>query len=479
MSGVKIVNLIHLACEYVLSMSVTKKHNPQAIANVAYFNKYDISHFEKELGKSAEEFCKKNHHFKARDFVYKSDYFTPRNMFLISPLYYVYYTYTVFKIAELFLGSDNNLSFSKDRMKIFYSGFLSITSDTKEINRNSKFNRSYKKFQKEREKYFDYPVLKIDLQDFFNSIKSKSLINKLKQEYGKNKAIEDLQYFLEFCDFDCLPQFHYSIASSILSQMYLQKFDSKLEKIMNDENLSLIRFVDDMYFVYLDGKMDVKRNNDILNVISHLLWDEELVLNSSKTKFLSPEQYKYSVEVVSIDYDDAYKSFTSEKILAEKTKQIIEEGSLTELIKELCNLEKKDGIDLQKYKELINNYIAINGEDSRKIINNIIFSRKWEDMDKSELIQIVQNWRYIQFNPSQFTILYVLVCRYLEKENLIDGSRIKKVLNHLFGIGDFKFRDTLIAVAYLFQNKNKHNELLKKIEIINKDFVVFINKYMN
>ncbi|WP_234833510.1 RNA-directed DNA polymerase [Bacillus altitudinis] len=321
-------------------------------------------------------------------------------------------------------------------------------------------------------------MLKIDLQDFFNSIKLKSLINKLKTLLGENKIIDDLSYFLNFCGFDCLPQFHYSIGSSILSQVYLQDFDSKIEKIASRENINLIRFVDDMYFIYLDGEMDYKRNNNLLNEISYLLWNEELVLNSSKTKFLSPEEYKNTVEVIGFDYGEEMVSFTSEKIIDKRTKEIINNGNLIQLVNKLCRLEEESGIDLKRYKEILDEYISIEGEDNRKILNNIIFSGKWKVLSDKELKNLVENWRYIQFNPSQFTVLYVLICRHLERKNVINGSKIKLILNYLLNNSNFTFRDTLVAVAYLFQNKNKHSDLLNKIEIVNVDFVKFVKKYV-
>ncbi|MCY8307739.1 RNA-directed DNA polymerase [Bacillus vallismortis] len=459
-------------------MSKSKKFNPQTIANVNFFDKYGVSFIKSELERDVKEFCRINPHFRARDFIYKNDYFTPRNMYVINPLYYTYYTYIVFRIAKLFLKTDTRLDFSKNRMKIFYSGFLDTGSNASEIEQNSKFNKSYNSFQKEREKYFDYPVLKIDLQDFFNSVKLNSLILKLRRLLGENEIIDDLEYFLDFCGFDCLPQFHYSIASSILSQIYLQDFDSKIENLVERENLILIRFVDDMYFIYLDGVMDYKRNNNLLNEISHFLWKEELVLNSSKTKFLSPDEFKYTVEVTTNEYEEERRSFTSEKIIDERTKEIINKGYLIQLINELCTLEKVSGIDLKKYKVIIDKYISIEGEDSRKILNNIVFSGKWKMLSDENLMKIVENWKYIQFNPSQFTVLYILVCRHLENKNAISGSKLKQILNYLFRNTNFTFRDTLVAVAYLFQNKNKNNELLKRIEKVNSDYVNFVKRFI-
>ncbi|MEB9907528.1 RNA-directed DNA polymerase [Bacillus anthracis] len=466
-----------LTYRYILSMSKTKIFNPQTIANINILREYGLKGIKNEMEKSVGEFCETNPVKKARDFVYKNDYFTPRNMHLINPLYYTYYTYIVFKIADLFLNGNGKLNFSKERMDIFYSGFLDMHSK-EDIPKNAKFNTSYRLFQEEREKYFGMPVLKVDIQDFFNSIKVKSLINRLRAYLGEQSVINDLEYFFDFCGFEYLPQFHYSMASSILSQFYLLDFDSKMHRTLERENLFLIRFVDDMFIVYLDGEMNEKRNNDLLNEISYFLWEEELVLNSSKTKLLSPQEYQDTFELMEMEYDFEEISYSSEKIIEDRTDEILEEGYLIILIEKLCELEESVGIDLNEYKELMREYISIDGEDTRKVLNNIIFSNKWKKLSKRDLKKIINNWRYILFNPAQFTILYILVCRHLENRNVISGSSIKEILNYLFRNKNFNFRDTLVAISYLFQNHKKNKELLNKVELVNPEYVDFIRSFI-
>lgn len=448
---------------------------PQTIANQNILNKYGLKGIEREMNRNIKDFCETHSPHKARDFVYKSDYFTPRNMHLINPLYYVYYTCLVFKISHLFMNGYTNLDFSNDRMKIFYSGLLDVSSTDEEIRENAIFNKRYRAFQEERERHFGAPVLKIDIQDFFNSIKVKSLINRLRSYLGEQSVIDDLEYFLNFCKFEHLPQLHYSIASSILSQFYLLEFDEKIYEILKRENLLLIRFVDDMFIIHEDSETDIKKDNNLLNEISYLLWQDELVLNSAKTKILSPEEYKESVELV--EYIES-SPYTNEKVIDERIEDILNNGYLIALIQNLCALEASEGIDLKKYKELTDKYISIDGGDTTKILNKIIYSRRWENIDYEELLDMVDNWKYILFNPSQFTVLYILICRHLEHNNLIDGTRIKRVLNYLFRNENFTFRDTLIAVSYLFQNQRKNSELLNRVEVINPEYVNFILKFI-
>lgn len=475
------MDITQLSYKYVLSMARKQKYNPQCVAIVNFFEKNDYTFLKQEMEKDIYSFCESNNHNIARDFVYKNDHFTPRNMYLINPVYYLYYTNIVFRIAEIYLGEKKGLDFSKDSMKIFYSGHLNLDASHDEIDSSSNYKSSYSRYQQERQKYTDYPVLKIDLKDFFNSIKTDLLIRKLRRCIGEHQIVGDLEKFLKHCDFENLPQLHFSIASSILSQIFLCEFDQQIENLILKEELTLIRFVDDMYIVYLDAEMDYKRNNRILNDINHFLWKDGLGLNTSKTQFLSPFDFKTEVELDFGDYGDYNEEqyFHSEKIIEDKVDAILANNNLILYINELSNLEEDKGIDFYEYKKLTDCYISIAGEDSRKVFNRIIYSGKWKELDNYQLKKVIKRWKYIQFNPSQFTVLYVLVCRHLEKQSLIDGSYIKSILNYLYQTQNFTFRDILVTVSYLFQNKKMNKELLNKINDINNEYVEFINKYIN
>ncbi|MGG0330288.1 RNA-directed DNA polymerase [Priestia megaterium] len=472
--------LIGLAYDYVLFMSQSKKYNAQTLANVCLLEKLGKKEVVKILQRPLSVFAKNHHYDKVRDFVYKSDYFTPRNIYLINPLFYVYYTYLAFTLVELFLKDAYDLDFSKENMKIFYSGFLSLESSKDEIRENSKFNKSYNLFQEERKKYFGNPVLKIDIQDFFNSIKVNSLINKLNRLLGPQEIIDQLEYFFNYCKLESLPQFHYSIASSILSQIYLNDFDSKMSVFTRKENLHLIRFVDDMFIVHLDGREDRNKDNYILNEISYFLWQDELVLNTSKTKILTSAEYADNYELVESEYEEM-SSFFSERLVEERAEEIIDNGEFILLIDKLCKLEKSDGMDLKEYKNLITKHISIEGEDSNKVINNIIFSGKWKNLEVNNLKKIVHKWKYILFNPNQFTVLYIMVYQYLEEIGAVEEKDVQtyEVLDYLFKSKGFNFRDSLVAVSYLFQNNLRNQELLDKIKEINPNYVEFIRTYIS
>lgn len=475
----KLKSIKELTFQYVVSLK--NDYNPQTLANTKYLLSEGKEKVLELLDMPIEVFCSKYKSYKVRDFVYKNDYFTPRNMYLIHPLYYLYYTYLVFLItAESFV--TERIDFSNKNMKVFYSGYLDFGFSIKQITENAKYNKSYKLFQKEQKMYRGKPALKIDIKDFFNSIKVKELIKKLKDLLGNIKYVNDLEKFMEDCGFDYLPQFHYSIASSILSQFYLTDFDNKIRELLIRENLQLIRYVDDMYIIFLDGIDDRKRNNEILNEISYYLWEHSLVLNTSKTEMLSISQYQAITESLGGEnYEDGnYRGFSSGSLIENKASEIVEGGYLNIIVDTLCNIEEDYGIDLIKYKALMEKYIAINGGEVNKIFNNIIFSEKWKKLDTRELTSLIENWKYIFFNPNQFTVLYLMVYRHLEKNGHVkdNGLRIRKILNYLFKNEIFTLRDTLVAISYLFQRNLNHKDLFRKIKGVNPDYVDFIQNFI-
>lgn len=468
-----------LAYDYVLVMSKKKRYNAQTAANYNYLNRIGKKKAIQIIQSKKNIFYDTHEPWIVKDFVYKNDYFTPRNMYLINPLYYLYYTYLVFEISSLFLNRRGILDFSRENMSVFYSGTLNFNTRKSEINKYALFNHSYSRFQQKRKEYFGKPVLKIDIQNFFQNIKINRLILKLRELYGNRSIINELELFFRRCKFDTLPQLHYSIASSILSQFYLQEFDDRIDELLTDEQLFLIRFVDDMYLVHLNGTGAIKKNNNILNQLSYFLWEDELALNTSKTKMLSVEEYRNDYETSKSEYNDV-GSFSPEKIIDEKTTRILEDGSFISFIKELCELEKEKGIDLSEYKRLMVEYLSVEGEDANKVLNNLIFSNKWKNMSDRDLKKIIYSWKYILFNPSVFTVLYIFVYEFLEKKGAIkdNGKKIKRILNYLFRNKLFTFRDTLIAVSYLFQRNFEHRDLLKKIEGVNPVYVQFVDKYI-
>ncbi|WP_382358600.1 reverse transcriptase domain-containing protein [Lentibacillus kimchii] len=384
----------------------------------------------------------------------------------------------VFKVARDYLKSSSLLDFSRENMDVFYSGILDLGSKKDDIKKNASFNKNYNNFQKSKQQNFGHEAVKIDLKDFFNSIKVSELISKLRNIVQEEKLVNDLKEFFDFCSFNTLPQLHYSIASSILSQFYLNSFDDSLSQILKREDLHLIRFVDDMYIIFLKDSSS-REKNILIDELNSLLWDDSLILNTNKTELLSAGDFENGHEIFVTDYGER-TSFSIEKQVEKKTKSIIENGDMVNLIQELNDLEDSEGINLNAYNNLVKNYLSISGEDASKVLTHIVFSNKIVKMDAGDLLQIVHDWRFILFNPRMFTILYIKVYRLLERRKIVtdNGQRIRKMLNYLFSKRIFTFRDGVVSMNYLLQSNLRHSDLLNKIETINKDYVKFIENYL-
>lgn len=465
-----------LTFDYVSYLAQKKIYNAQMVANAKYCKSIGRTNAISILQKPVNEFCDLYTSGKVKDFIFKNDSFTPRNMYLLNPAYYLYYTYIVFKASYLF--SQSEVNFSLDKISVFYSGNLDFKISQDNIKDRVSFNYSYSLFQQKRKEYFGNPVLSTDIQNFFDNIHVNSLIEVLRELLGEHEVIDELDYFLKHCQFDSVPQLHYSIASSILSQFFLHKFDNAIHKTLIDNELLMVRFVDDMYIIYMRGSATIRENNEVLNVISSVLWKQGLSLNISKTKLLSSDEYVNGFDVSLSEYEDA--SYSSEKIIDEKAIEVIANGDFLEFISKITDLENANGVDLQKYYILLNQYLAIENDDANKVLKNIIYSRKWLDIDKKQLKNLVNNWRYILFNPSEFTVLFLMVYSDLERKKMTNRNenKIKALLNYLLKKHTHTLRDSLVAVTYLFQRSFVHQDLIRKVYEVNPDFVKFYIKYI-
>jgi hypothetical protein len=430
---------------------------------------------------------------KVKDFTYKNDYFTPREMYLIPPSYYLYYTFQVFKLCYEFYGKSV-INFSTEHNKIFYSGELDLSNNKKSnIDKKSDFSYSYNSFQDRRKDFDGNRVLVADVQDFFKGIKTEELIDKIKIMNGVVQSdivkyvIENLSRLFADLSFFNLPQINFSIASSILSQMYLENFSNKMESILSEYGCWAVRFVDDMY-IQLPNTLTKKEVNAMLDKLSFHLWKEGLNFNTSKTEILGIDEFKKISETVVEDYDDipnvkGYKKskFVSQKIIADKVGELIESDGvlLIEFISKLNKLADDEGVDFKKYHQLENDYLSINGNNSGKVFNNLLYGRRWEELSPSNIERVIANSSFIYFDPSKYTVFYLLLNRHVEDIKRKKLGYIKTMLNRLFSADEFTFRECAISISYLLQNKTKHSDLMNKLSKVNSDYATFIYKYID
>ena len=470
--------ILEHAYKYIMEVAERNEYNLQCIAIKKFFKIKKNFPVIEDYEVDYSVFSNKFKSFCTRDFVYKKDYFTTREMYLISPAHYLYYTYNVFKY---FYHNQTILNFSKSNISVFYSGKLDFSNF--DFVKNGHFSFSYQEFQKEKEKFSNGRALIIDIQDFFKNISTNLLVEKLKNSDKHNckEIIENIDDFFKINKFRTLPQFHYSIASSVLSQFYLCNFTEQMNNILVKEKCKAIRFVDDM-IISLPKYKKRKKMNEVLNELTYYLWKDKLNLNSSKTKFLEQREFKKMAPSLGESvFEDKKTNYLVDTMIKEKIEWLLENDGkkLKEFITKLTKCYSYYSVDLTLYHKYINQYIAIDGDHATKVINNLLYSKKWKELKKHILIELISKNSYIFFNPMQFTTFFLMIINHLET----DIKVVKKALNDFIKIFNDKdnlsFRDGIITIQYLLQMQKSDSKLTKKLNIINRDYVNFLDEFYN
>lgn len=477
------IEILELAFKYVIDVAQSKKYNLQSIAILKSFKEHDIKKYDYEdYLLNYSDFSEKYKFYYTKDFIYKNDYFTPREMYVISPEYYLYYTFNVFKYCYIkFKG--NEVDFSKKNFFVFYSGYLNFQDDKFDSDKIN-YKYSYEKFIEKRNSFSTDRVFSIDLQDFFKNIKIKKMKEKLIKHVNGNfpiaeETIGNIIGFLE--NFDSLPQLHYSIASSLLSQYYLEDFTAEVNEILDKfPGAKAVRYVDDMYFL-IPLYTRKKKENKLLEKLAYILWKDNLNINSKKTtKFSRGEFLKY-VEKKHLHMESIQKDSTSfyHYKIDEKVQELIENDGekLFEFIMELNELWKKDGFSSSEYSEILKKFIEVEHGGITKVFNQLMYSGAYKCIDVNILRKILENSSFIVFNPSQFTILFIIVNDYIRSKGESEDFlyRLEELVEEEM---DLK---KAIIISTMFLQKYKYSNFIEKLSYlteVNKQYVEFIKKYI-
>ncbi|CYU60385.1 hypothetical protein HO624_02775 [Streptococcus suis] len=479
-------DLLKLSLDYILSLN--NIYNIQVQANNYFFenNKNSIQKNFKYYFGGYSKFVKKYDINLTKDFIYKNDYFTTREMYLLSPAHYLYYTFNVFKLCS-YICSEDIVDFSTDRIKVFYSGLLEFS--TVNTKNNARFSNSYNKFVDYKNEFSDTRVLTFDIQDFFKNIKIETLISKLRSltsDIRNNNlkiTIDNLSDFLS-CNFKSLPQLHYSIASSILSQIYLIDFTDSLTKILakSHKDFLAVRFVDDFY-VKIPKFTRTKTINNILDQLNYELWKDNLNLNSNKTRLFNKIEYQNKMELRLFKEStfEEVKKFPQNKLIIEKVNWLLQNDAkmLEEFLGKLNSIEKKSGSDSLKYKKVLEKYIEVDGGNISKVFNELIYSHRFQSININTLKRIISNNKYILFNPSQFTIFFILVNNYLFKKTGISYiDLLDSLIEHNERIPSFFKNNVIISNYFLQKAMSKYSSEQQFLKKLNKTYLNFIDNYI-
>lgn len=474
--------VLRFAYRYILDVSKSKPYNVQSQAILSYFKNNPLRMTKKNIDfytgifkrEYLDRYCD-----NVRDFVYKTDYFTPREMYLMHPIMYLYYTCQVFLILIATKGIYG--SFNKSNLQIFYSGKIAINK-FENIKIDSRYNNSYNSFQECKARYEGYRVFKVDIQDCFKNIRNNDLereLNKLgcQAKFDINPYISNLMCILKYSNYSSLPQLNNSVASSALSQLYLDDFDDNLNSVLENSGCQAIRFVDDMY-VKVPKKFSNSQIHELIGDISSELWKLGLNLNIKKIRIFSINQFKKSVNYL-YEYSDSFPEeikFIGQKYVGDKVNELLEHQGylLLNFFKEVEALNRHHGVDLTGYLILFDKYFNVRNEGGNKTLSNLIYSRQWQNLPKSVLGALLKHNKIIFFDPAKFVPFLLMIEQYLVLRNKPVEKFIKNInISNL----NFTIREGSIDASYFGQRRPISRNMLVNMKDLNIKYIIFINTF--
>lgn len=446
------MEILNLANNYVLSCAEQKPFNIQMKAILNFYSKNSVN--EKYL-KKFHEFISLDEMKVCKDFVYKNNLSTFRKFYIVPPEIYMYYTFQVFEIY--FLKYEDIFNTGYKNIKIFYSGY--ITDDKNKVKENCVFDNQFSLFKEEQKSFKNKYVLSIDLESFFDNITIINLLEKLSSENHRIKQnVKNLKEMFEYFGIETLPQLHYSIASSILSQIYLHEFTTELDNILGENGWESVRYVDDHY-ICLNKKNKIKDTNLFLHKITDLLYRENLGINQNKTKRYTPTAYeKFIEEIQSVKNYETFsykrKKYKVNIEIEKKVEYLVQNNGekFEKFIDEISLIYQKFGLDIKKYLIKEKEYLSINGEDASKVINHLKYSGEWKLFNKDLQMKIINCKELMFFDPIKFVALYCFINNFLNKK--YSENHIQTFINFYSA----NLRLLIIAEQLLIQGMLKKEE---------------------
>lgn len=456
-------------------MANAKKFNLQSIAINKFITITNKKGFIKELDSDLEEFNELYNPYRSRDIVFKNNSLLTRNSVLISPAHYFYYTKLVFDIV-MDSCENNELHYKSDEIHAYYSGVLFDTINVIEDPKQILFNNSYNQFQNELLINEGKQAIEIDLSNFFDSISKDDLIAILYEKYDKEK-VQRLNTFFECMEMVTLPQLHYSIASSIMSQEYLSNFDNDIKNVLKENRFKMIRFVDDMFLFNNDIDLEEPKFHIILDKINNILWKNKLNLNSKKVELYINKRFSRELSEAAHNSSGNY-SFISEKRIEDKSNTLVNDIFI-EFIKEVNTLNKFKGYNVGDFSELFESTFSIGKDnDSRKVINNFVYGKKWTSLKEADLKYIMLNYQFVFYLPDIFLPLYLMIYEFVERKEGRDEYTIRQLLRRINNNSGESLRYLYSSLNYLIQRNFKKVEFINEVTDTEEKLGGFIRKYI-
>lgn len=379
------------------------------------------------------------------------------------------------KVAENYIENFNN---KNPNIHSFYGGNLKFQDNDLILNSDRIFYSShYKKFrsllenEKKNEKNI---IIRIDIENYFNSISVKKLLNKIPEYVTKEKILinkfnletrKTIEFFYKFISSkeEGIPIMENGIISNFLGNLYLMFAEIEILDVIKEkystylESYKIIRYVDDIFFS-LEFKEPITKEKKglyslkILSDISDLLYqDYDLKLND-KTKvfdlscglersFFEREINTSSVdERIDTDEDTTLKPQDKlDNIFNELSKMNSKESKIDLFINPLKNI---DNIDLEIFRDIYDIKVG-------QII------KKADNQTRLKLIFDNMNFKLLKTSPKPMVALLLF---------LADKSNYDKVITSLLEKDFLNSTDINLILELLCQTNFEDAKLVKKLE---------------
>lgn len=485
-------NILRLTFSYVKQIGVVEPYKIQFLALKKFFNVKSHSRIGRHnkafyFGKMSSNHIKQSYY--VRDLLYKNDYMTPRMAVLMTPKMYTYYSFQVFKFICKVLCEPSNsdtLSFSTDHVSVFYAGFFKLHPQS--IRDCVQYKASYRMFQERRTDFRNSRVLKVDIKDFFIGITPDRLEHALRKlckvnNVNQTQTVSNIINFIKESGYGSLPQSQSCLASSMLSQVYLIEFTEALEKKAADKRLRVVRYVDDMYIELPDNFRD-RDVNDLVDWISSELWQYGLNLNLSKAKLFSKRQYIENTSWANVPVGVSGAAVPVSEAVQQKISGLLGNNGFQlslfwEEVEKLWRLKQRD---ISGYFKLVNKYFSIEGDNSNKVLNGIIFGGMWKSalsLDKKKALAKFPE--IMEYDPMKYVTFLTLVesnIKALDTSYASDAVKSYVEKSHLNGANGYTLRQGLIDINYYIQNKQFIDNSDANILLLNQKYIEFIRRYV-
>jgi hypothetical protein len=280
----------------------------------------------------------------------------------------------------------------------------------------------------------DFFILRIDIKDFFPSIKQNKLLHKLKRSSilssNEYHLVKEILKKVEFGIPQGLP------ISNALSEIYLEEVDFELKRV--DQRINYYcRYVDDIIFI-INGNLNSRERAELKNKIQTILKTYGLTINKTKT-IETPSLGQENIEFEYLGY------------------HFVKSGKKHRLITSIS--QKKIKKFLEKIDACFNDYIKEKKVNKNDNINLLI--ERLNFLTKSQFI--IKKEKHL--NPKtlkQFYKIKKIYTGFFQSYKLVDRCEAEKIAKEI----DRYIRKKIFSLRHVITSRNS-KRILYSISMYN------------